>query len=310
MGYNYVKTKSNFGTGSSVDTNAVSSVYSGTGGLSKAYIGYGFTIAKHLYIGANVSYIFGKLQQFSSTQIDSLYGMLNPQVEVDNSIGGINYDYGAQYSFDFGEYNTKHLVLGYSASAGTKLNSTTTYQVSEFTFASDGTQNVATDTAYSNQNSQSKVQLPQINHFGISFQNDGHFLVGADYTMAHWSSLSIDGVNQGFQNSRTFNIGGEFTPNITALQNYFARVDYRFGFMYDQSYLNLAGTNINSYAFTFGAGFPLAPNNVGNTFYKINFAAEIGQQGTVANGLVREKYVTLHLSFMINDRWFQRYKFE
>jgi hypothetical protein len=80
--------------------------------------------------------------------------------------------------------------------------------------------------------------------------------------------------------------------------------------MYNQSYLNFNGTNINSEAITFGAGFPLAPNNVGNTFYKINFSAEIGQEGTLANGLVKEKYINLHLSFMLNDRWFQRFKFE
>ena len=86
-------------------------------------------------------------------------------------------------------------------------------------------------------------------------------------------------------------------------------MDYRAGFMYDQSYLNFNNTNIQSYAFTFGLGFPLAPNNVGNTFYKINFGAEVGQRGTVADGLVKEKFVTLHLSFTLNDRWFQKYKF-
>ncbi len=57
-------------------------------------------------------------------------------------------------------------------------------------------------------------------------------------------------------------------------------------------------------------GFPMAPANVGNSFYKINFAAELGQTGTVANGLVKENYVTLHVNFVINDRWFMRYKFE
>jgi hypothetical protein len=310
MGYNYNVSKNNFGSGSKVDTNQVTYAYSGTGGLSKAYLGYGFTIAKHLYLGANVSYIFGKLQQFSSTEVDSLYATLNPQIEQTNSIAGVNYDYGAQYSFDFGEYNNKHVVLGYSGSAGTSLNSKSTYIVSEYTFDGSGNPNVATDTPVYNQNPNAKVKLPQINHFGISYQYDGHYLVGADYTMSNWSALTIDGVNQGFQNSKTFNIGGEIIPDITALRSYFARVDYRFGFMYDQSYLNLGGTNINSYAFTFGMGFPLAPSNVGNTFYKINFGAEYGERGTVANGLVKENYVTFHLSFMINDRWFQRFKFE
>jgi hypothetical protein len=310
MGYNYKKTATSFGSGLPTDTSTVNYVYNGDGGLSKAYLGYGFAIGKHLYLGANVSYIFGDLQQFSSTQIPTLYGMLNPQIEQSNSIGGVNYDIGAQYSFDFGEYNTQHLVLGYAGQAGTKLNSTTTYIVSQFTYTAAQVANVAADSIVNVQNYKSTIQLPQINHFGISFQNDGHFLVGADYTMGHWSSLSIGGVNQGFQDSKTFNFGGEFTPDLNALHNYFSRVDYRAGFMYDESYLNLFNTDIKSYALTFGLGFPLAPNNIGTTFYKINFAAEVGQRGTVVNGLVRENYVNIHLSFVLNDKWFQKYKFE
>ena len=64
---------------------------------------YGFGIGKHFLIGGNVSYIFGNLQQTSSTEIPNLYGTLNSTIENSNSIGGFNYDYGAQYSFDFGE---------------------------------------------------------------------------------------------------------------------------------------------------------------------------------------------------------------
>jgi hypothetical protein len=190
------------------------------------------------------------------------------------------------------------------------LNSTNTYLVSQFTFASDGTQNVAADTILNSQQAKTKIQLPQINHFGISFQNDGHFLVGADYTMGHWSSLSIDGINQGLHDSKTFNIGGQIIPNAQALRSYFSRVDYQFGFKYDQSYLYLNNTDVKTIAFTLGMGFPLAPANLGNSFYKINLAAEIGQTGTLSNGLIKENYVTIHLNFVINDRWFLKYKFE
>src|SRR6185437_11739529 len=103
MGYNYKQTLSRGYTGKGVDTNATNYVYNGDGGLSKAYFGYGFGIGKHFLIGGNVSYIFGNLQQFSSTEIPGLYGTLNSRVEQSNAIGGANFDYGAQYSFDFGD---------------------------------------------------------------------------------------------------------------------------------------------------------------------------------------------------------------
>ena len=80
------------------------------------------------------------------------------------------------------------------------------------------------------------------------------------------------------------------------------------GFKYDDSYLHINGTDIKSYAATFGFGLPLAPNNT--SFYKINFSAEIGKRGTLDNGLVKENYITLRLGFTLNDRWFQRFRFE
>jgi hypothetical protein len=306
VGYNNKQTSKNFGTGSPVDTNAVNYIYSGNGGLSKAYFGYGFTIAKHLFLGANVSYIFGNIEQISETEVPTLYGVLNSRVDQSNSINGVNYDYGAQYSFDIAP--TKHLVLGYSGSVGNNISSTSSYLVSQYTYDASGNQNIAADTLINRSNAKTKVKLPQINHFGISFQSDAHFLVGADYSTGKWSSLTIGGVNQGLQDSKTFNIGGQITPNINSLHNYFARTDYRFGFMLNDTYLNLNNTDIKAHAVTFGFGFPLAPNYT--SFYKINFTAEIGQRGTLANGLVKENYVNLHLGFTLNDKWFQRFKFD
>jgi hypothetical protein len=315
LGYNYKVTKSNFGTGSSADTNAVNNIFSGNGGLSKAYIGYGFGIGKHILIGANVSYIFGKLQNFSSTEIPNLPGTLNSRIENSNSIGGINYDFGAQYTIDLSD--TKHIILGYSGSASSSLNNQTTNIVSQYTYDSSGNENVALDSLVYTKGTKNKIKLPMINHFGISFVNDNKLLIGAEYSTTNWSQLSVGGVNGGIdgtqlQDSKTYNLGGSYTPNPNALSNYWATVDYKLGVIYDQTYIdvnaptNNTNTNIKNYALTFGLGLPLRPS--ATAFYKINFSAEIGQQGTLNNGLVKENYVNIHLSFTLNDRWFIKYK--
>jgi len=312
LGYNYETTKKNFGTTSPADTNAVNYIYSGQGGLSKAYLGYGFGIGKHLLLGANVSYIFGNLQQFSSTEIPDLVGTLDSRVENSYSIGGVNYDYGAQYTVDFTA--TQHLIFGYSASAGTQLNSTYTNVVSQYDYDSSGNQNVPLDTLAYTKTPNQKIQLPRISHYGLTFMNDNKFLIGAEYSTTNWSALTIGGVNQELQNDKTYNLGGQFTPNLNALSNYWATIDYRLGFIYDQSYIDIndpannTTTNIKSYALTFGLGLPLRPNVT--SFYKINFSAEVGRRGTLDNGLVRENYVNLHLSFTLNDRWFIKYKLD
>jgi long-subunit fatty acid transport protein len=313
IGYNYKQTLSKgFGTGSPIDTNTVNYLYNGEGGLSKAYFGYGVTIVKHLMLGANVSYIFGNLKQIQSTEIPGLYGALSSRDEHDNSIGGFNYDYGAQYTFDLS--SKKHLTLGYSASASSQLNTQTTHVVSQYTATVDYVAGVALDSVINQQSVKSKIQLPQVNHFGIAYQQGDKLLIGADYTLGNWSNLTIAGVNQGLLNSKTFNVGGQFTPNINDINNYWSRVDYRLGAMFDQSYLNISNpdntgnTNIKSYTATFGLGLPL--RSVYSSFYKINISAEVGQRGTVSNGLVRENYFNLYIGFTLNDKWFQKYKFD
>jgi len=309
LGYNYVQTKSNLGTTLPSDTNAVNNIYSGDGGLSKAYLGYGFHLIKGLYLGANVSYIFGNLQQYRSVEIPNLYGNLNSRIEESNQVHGINYDFGAQYSIDLKE--DTHLTFGYSGSASTNLKSTNRYVASlyqkDFTTGDEG---VAADTIVNQTQTGAKIKLPLINHFGFTFQKDNKFLVGADYSTGKWSSLSIAGVNQDLQNTQSLNVGGQFTPDANQLHNYFARIDYRLGFNYQKTYVNIESTNINQKAVTFGFGFPLAPNNQGLSFYKINFAAEIGQRGTLANSLIKENFYNFHIGFTLNDKWFRKYRFD
>ncbi|MDB5060960.1 MAG: hypothetical protein JWP67_803 [Mucilaginibacter sp.] len=306
LGYSYKQTSPNFGTGQRADTNAVNYLYSGNGGITKLYLGYGFGIGKHLTLGANVSYLFGNLQQTQSTEIPSLFATLNSKVEQSNSVRGFNYDYGAQYTVDFSD--RKHLVFGYSGAANTKLNSQTSYVVSTYFSDASGAPSVPVDSLVNKQDPKSKIQLPMINRFGISYQYDGKFLVGADYSMGNWSKLTIAGVNSGLQDSKTFNIGGQYTPNIGSLSSYFASVDYRLGAIIDQTYIVANNTSIKRYAATFGFGLPLRPAS--SSYYKINLGAEIGKRGTLTNSLVKENYINLHLSFTLNDKWFQKYKFD
>ncbi|AMR30479.1 hypothetical protein A0256_03105 [Mucilaginibacter sp. PAMC 26640] len=306
LGYDYRQKLTNFGTGLPADTNAVNYVYGGDGGLTKFSLGYGVRIGKHLSVGANGSYIFGNLKETQSTEVPNLFGLLNSRVEESNSVRGLNYDYGVQYSIDFTD--RKHLVLGYSGSANTKINTQNSYIVSQYFTDASGNQDIATDSIINRQTPKGKIQLPQINRFGLSYQYDGKYLIGADYSIGNWSTLTIAGVNQGLQNSKTFNVGGQITPNANSLSNYFARVDYRFGFIYDQTYLNLNSVNIKKYAGTFGIGLPLPRNNT--AFYKINLAAEYGVRGTLTNSLVKENYLNLHLSFTLNDLWFVKYKYD
>jgi hypothetical protein len=314
LGYNYIKNlPRGYGTSSPADTNSTNYIYQGEGGLNKAYISYGRTLFKHLSLGVNASYIFGDLKQTQAVEIPGLFGTLNSKSEQDNAIKGFDLNVGAQYVFNW-ELD-KHLTLGYAAQLSSNLSSTSTYIISQYTLDGSGNANVAADSLVNQQGVKTTLHLPNISHFGVAYQQDGKFLVGVDYTIGKWSNLTIGGVNQGLLDSKTLNIGGQYTPNINAINSYWSAVDYRLGFIYDQTYLNVPNpsgggyTNITSKTVTFGLGLPLK-STFQQAFYKINVAFELGERGTLQNGLVRENFVNLHLGFMINDTWFTRFRFQ
>jgi len=308
LGYNYKQTLDHgFGTSSPADTNVVNYIYSGDGGLSKAFLGYGFNIGRHLSVGGNVSYIFGNLIQYSSTELPNLYGAFNTRQQQNNTVGGVNYDFGLQYTIPFSEDN--RLTLGYSGSAGTKLNSQTTFTATQYqTDYTTNDEGTPLDTLVNNQGPETKIKLPQINHFGVAYQADRKFLIGADYSIGKWSSLTIGGVNQGLQNSNSLSVGGQFNPNSNSISSYWDVVDYRLGAHFDNTDVVINNQSIKQYGVTFGLGLPLLRN--GTSFYKVNITGEYGKRGTLNNSLIKESYFNLHLSFTLNDRWFNRPKFD
>ncbi|CAM4104568.1 hypothetical protein SAMN06265348_103414 [Pedobacter westerhofensis] len=314
LGYNFAQKSTISGSATNGATQNVTSLYTGEGGLTKAYMGYGYRIGDNFRIGANVEYLFGNLienkdlQFTDNAELDAgatstSYGT---RLQNKNSVAGVAFSYGAQYDIHI---NSKMLVtLGYSGSSASTVNSTRTFLATKYAY--DGTEDggVTIETIDSTGTGKSNLKLPLVHNFGIVLQKYNRWMVGADVRMGKWSNLTINGVNQGLQNSRGASIGGQITPDITSINSYWSKVDYRLGFSYDKTYIKLTDNDVKQVALTFGVGLPLA--NSRNAFYKLNFTTEIGRRGTMVTNDLRENYVNLHLGFTINDKWFTRFKFD
>ncbi|WP_246254439.1 hypothetical protein [Pedobacter foliorum] len=286
-----------------LDTNNVNYNYSGEGNLTKAYFGYGQQFGDHFRIGGNIEYIFGNLLE--SATLDPLNQVaFNSRNIKKNSVGGVGFSYGAQYEIPLG--TKKRITLGYSGSSSSSINSQKTFLTTLFKVDSQG--EGTPDTVKIDQNSSAKLKLPLMHNFGISIQRDNKWMIGADYRMGKWSKLSLDGLNQGLQDSWGFSGGGQFTPDAGATTGYFKHVDYRMGFQYDKTYIRLNDQDVKQMAVTFGLGLPLALSR--NSIYKLNFTTEVGKRGSITNGLIQENYINFHLGFTLNDTWFRRYKFD
>jgi len=290
-----------------IDTTSVDQLYEGEGGLSKAYFGYGYRFGDHLRVGANLEYIFGNLQTTRSTEYSStIVGAYNAKLQNKNSVGGLAYSYGIQYDFNVGK---KTLVtLGYSGSTSGKVNSTQTFFATRYLRDANGNEQTALDTLSRIDKGKSNLTLPLTHNFGIAIQQNDKWMIGADFRMSKWSATTINNVSQGLQDSWGASLGGQWTPDAYSYNNYMKRVDYRLGFNYDKTYIQVNNQNIKQMGASLGFGFPLPSANGGTAFYKINFTTEVGQRGTLSNNLVKEQYINFHLGFTLNDTWFRKYR--
>ncbi|RZL40488.1 MAG: hypothetical protein EOP00_26595, partial [Pedobacter sp.] len=131
LGYDFKNTVQ-VGT-NSANTKTVDYKYTGEGGLNKAYIGYGVQFGDHFRVGANVEYLFGNLSESRSTEYVNDPGSINSRLQSKNSVGGVNFSYGAQY--DIRLNNKTSLVFGYSGSANSKINSEKSNVVTQYNIA-------------------------------------------------------------------------------------------------------------------------------------------------------------------------------
>ena len=130
-------------------------------------------------------------------------------------------------------------------------------------------------------------------------------MFGSDVTLGNWSSLKIFDVNQNLQNTFDFSVGGAITPDFNAVGNYLKNIEYRLGFNYNKSYINIIGEDINQMSLSVGFGLPLP-----KTKSKINLALELGQRGTLNSGLIQERYIGVHAGFNFCDKWFIQSKYD
>jgi len=310
LGYNFAEKgtiTSTPGSGNPASQN-VSNVYSGEGGLTKAYIGYGYQFGDHLRIGGNIEYLFGNMIENRGVQFDEDGAAYASRLQNKNSVGGVTASYGVQYDIRVGPKMS--LNFGYSGSASSSINSTRTFLATKYLYdGTTGEDNVTVETVDSVASGKSTLKLPLVHNFGIALQKDNKWMVGADFRMGSWSKFVINGVNQGLQDSYGASLGGQITPDISSINSYFKRVDYRFGVSYDKTYIQISDKDVKQTAVTFGLGLPLANSITSRgAFYKLNFTGEYGRRGTMVSGDLKESYINLHLGFTINDKWFTRYK--
>jgi hypothetical protein len=155
--------------------------------------------------------------------------------------------------------------------------------------------------------SNTELKLPSKTSFGFGFGKPRQWFAGIDYTFLKTSQLTnrlvvID--NSTYEDASTLSIGGFYIPEFDSFNSYWKRIVYRTGIRFENTGLKINNELIKEFGISFGLGLP-----VGRFFSNANLGFEVGKRGTTTANLVEENFFNFQLSLSLNDRWFEKRKF-
>jgi hypothetical protein len=229
---------------------------------------------------------------------DSAY-IFGTKSESDIKVSDFIFDYGLQYDLNFAE--NRKATIGITYANTFNLNAKRNYLSKTLTGGYDDIVENVIDTIYYQPDQKGKLILPQRIGVGVTYQNIGRWLIGADFEWQNWKKYKAFGEPDSLTNSWRVAVGGEIQPKHSSISSLYKRMTYRLGARYNHSYLNLYGSQINEFGISFGLGFPLKKSKTG-----IDLSFEIGRRGTTDNQLIQENFVNVSLRISIQEIWFYK----
>lgn len=296
----------------SSENDVVLNRYQGKGGLNKTFLGIGYQLTEGLSVGVDVSYNFGNVQ---NSVIEFVYdGEGNPvqyQSRENNrsDLSGLNYNFGLSYRSMLNE--KLELITGLTYSPESTLTSNNTRSFSTVVISSVTGQEFVVNTIDADLDAanlkRTDLTLPSRISFGAGFGVPRMWFLGAEYTFQDTKKFSnpifsVD--NTTFVNASSISLGGFYVPDYNSISKYLKRVTYRAGLHFENTGLEIENEKIKEFGISFGVGLP-----VGNYFSNANLGFEIGKRGTTNQNLIQENFFNVNISLSLNDRWFQRLKY-
>ena len=287
--------------------------FKGEGGLNKVYFGLGYLVTKGLSVGINADYNFGNIQNSTVEYVYDIDGipLLNQSRENNRSdLSGINLNVGLTYKTMLKD--KYEFVSGITYTPKSDLTSNNERSFSTITISSSTGQEFVSNTANSDLEAsglkQTNLTLPSKFSIGAGIGKPLKWFVGTEYTAEQTSKFFnplYTSTTTAYEDASTISLGGFYIPQYNSFTRYFKRVVYRAGLHYSKTGLIINNESIKEFGMSFGLGLP-----VGNVFSNANLGVEIGKRGTTNSNLIQENFVNFQLSLSLNDRWFQKRKYD
>ena len=274
----------------------------GSGGLTQVYWSNGVRITKDLSVGLRASYMFGPISNVYTNVLTTQPNQGDPylvNIENKKNIRGFNFGLGLSYSIDsLGRRKDRRLSIGAVYTLASDYKAKVNNLISRTSLAGD------TIESYKISQSNGTVHLPESYTFGISYARGSRWNVGAEFFYQDWSKFtSISEEDEGLVESWRGSVGGEYTADPYALENYLKRITFRAGFAY-QEYPYFANTaRVKDYGINLGLSLPAGRSSV-------DIAARFGKRGDKSVNVLEENYFRIFFGITFNDQWFIKRKFD
>lgn len=283
------------------DATQNSKRFNGTGGLNKAFLGFGYQLAKNLSIGLDAQYNFGKIET-NNLEFRPFVPIGSRELNT-AELSGVNFDLGLLYQYKINKKTTFYSSLTYSPESTLVSQNTRNISTVRYNASFD----IQVVDELENEKNKTNLKLPSKISLGAGIGQSRKWLLGAEITLQNEGGLANNYnaiANATYEKATKFSLGGYFIPNYNSFTSYAKRIVYRGGLKYEKTGLIINSESINDIGLTLGLGLPLT-----GTFSNVNIGFELGKKGTTTANLVQENYANLSFSFSFNDKWFVKRKF-
>ena len=276
--------------------------YEGNGNLNRFYFGSSVRLGKHLAIGANLSYVFGTYERNKRVLLPR-EGSAETMYINKTAIGDLMFNFGIQGFVK--SPRGSGLILGATLDNRTELKG-------EFSSLLINRYALKIDTM-KNEVQKGEITIPMRLGAGMLYSYKDKLLIAIDYTSQNWSKARFFGEADSLTASSSLRFGMQCTPvAVSEVKRapYWQRISLRAGGYYNQTYLNINGRQLEDYGMTFGIGIPWKNERNLLTKTSFNISYQLGWQGSLENGLVKEKYHVFSVGFTLYDFWFIKPKYD
>ena len=292
----------------------LTSSYSGSGGLSQAYIGVGYEVLKGLSVGLNASYLWGEFSKSVVNASNQSYARVVTKT-YSASINSYKLDFGAQYQRKLNK--DKVLTLGATLGVGHKLGA-------DAMLTSITSETLSNTSSPTNDSVPDAFSIPLTVGIGATLVHKNSLTVGVDYAMQKWGSLDYpeqkekayvtdehklgyQQVNGLLKDRHKVTLGADWIPDPNPMSRHglLHHVHYRIGASYATPYYNIKGQN-GPRELSVSAGFGIPIVNSWNNRSTLNISAQ--WVNVSSSNFITENTFRINIGLTFNERWFAKWK--